>query len=221
MRNLRDHAIVVTFISLLVPALARASVSLAFVDQDGTNNGSVNVAPNGTFNVRLNLVTTNSTTDDHTGLDYYLTMLGSGSGLFSIQDRNIGASLYNDMVAEDPVVEALPSALLDPRNDNDLGAAIANSTSPTEGVGTYTAGTFLVAIFTIKVDPTTPLGTYSLQTTSDPGTGWVGRHDATPLPFPDNEFAQHANYTIVVPEPTGLAACGALCLVLGRRRSRA
>jgi hypothetical protein len=222
-RNLRDHAIVVTLVSLLIPAVAGASVSLAFVDQDGTTNGSVNVAAGGSFNVRLNLVTTSSTTDDHTGLDYYLTLLegSSGSGLFSIQDRNIGASPYSDVIFDDTVVEALPSALLNLRNDDDLGAAVASST-PAENSATYNAGTFLVAIFTIKVDPAAPSGTYSLQTTSDPGTGWSGRHDVVNDPYPDNEFAQHANYSIVViPEPTGLAAFGALCLILVRRRNRA
>ncbi|MGB7159169.1 MAG: hypothetical protein WBD40_13965 [Tepidisphaeraceae bacterium] len=205
-------------ISVLLPAGAHAAVSLAFVDQDGTSNGSVNVLPNGTFNVRLNLTSANTAADRTTAIDYYLTILGAGSGLFSIQDRNWtgspyaggidGSGLYND----DATVEALPGALLDPRNDHDLGGGVLDEDVPTMGTS------FLVAIFTIKVDPSTPVGTYSLQSTSDPGTGWVG---AAP-DFNDNEFAQHANYSIVViPEPAsaGFAACGAALLICSRRRS--
>jgi hypothetical protein len=215
-RHLRDHAIVVTLISLVIPAVAGASVSLAFVDQDGTNNGSVNVAAGGSFIVRLNLVATNATTDRVAGIDYYLAMLGSGSGLFRIQDRNTvlnpnsnppTESPYNDEHFTDPEVEALQSALLDPQNNDNLGA--------TKDGGPTLNGTFFVAFYTIAVDPSTPAASYSLQTTSDPGLGWSDPD------FNDFEFAQHANYTIVVPEPTGLAACGALCLILGRRRMRA
>jgi hypothetical protein len=210
--KLRYLSIVALWASVLIPAGAHAAVSLAFQDQDGTNNGSVSVLPNGTFNVRLNLTSANTAADRTTAIDYYLTILGGGSGLFRIQDRNVtAASPYGgadatDLYFDDATVEALPSALLDPKNDHDLGAVAA---SPTMGTS------FLVAIYTIKVDPATPFGTYSLQTTSDPGTGWGDTN------FDDHEFAQHANYTIVVPEPTGgaLAACGAAGVLLsGRRR---
>jgi hypothetical protein len=212
--KIRHYSIVAILVSLVLPTASRAAVSLAFVDTDGTSNGSTNVLPGGSFNVRLNLVSTvvGGVTDRTAAIDYYLTMLGGGSGLFQITDRNLTppaatAATFATPYYSDAEVEALPSALLDPQNNEDLGARVNDPSQPNG------AGTFFVAFYTIKVSAATPLGTYSLQTISDDATGWGDSN------FEDHEFSQHANYTILVPEPTGLAACGILCLLAGRRRT--
>jgi hypothetical protein len=215
--KLRYYPVVILLIAVFAPTSAMSQtppqVSLAFVAPTGPNTGRVTVAPGATFDVRLNLSSNNATAGRTTGLDYYLTMIGAGSGLFTIEDRNITGSAYSDPYFTMPEMQAMPGTplLLDPTNDADLGAVTATGVS-------NGSGTFLVAIFTIRVHPSTPFGEYSLRTISDPGFGWIG-----PSPdFPETDFSFHADYTIVVPEPTGLAllAGGAVALLRRRATSR-
>jgi len=192
---------------------APSSVSLVLTDLDATPSETT-VLPGQTFNVRVNLVTTTATSpnvqDRTTGLNYYLSMFGAGSGNFRIVDRNIGASTYNDLYNDDATVEGAVSGLLDPINDHDLGGSLANPMTTSNG-----AGTFLVADFTIGVLPGTPFGSYVLVTDSPAGVGWAG-----PNPdFTDHEFTSHGSFSIVVPEPASIAMLGLAFVGVFRKRT--
>ena len=190
-------------------ALAPAAVSLSITDGVGTPTAG-NANRGGTFSFALNLV---STSEQTTGLGYFLETTGAGNGLFSIVDRNIAGSTYSDAVAPDATVEAAASALLDPRNNTNLGATLANVNSPNG------AGTFLVANYTISVSPTAPLGTYTIQTFSAAGDQYAGG----PPNFTNGTFASGGTYSVtVVPEPATAGALAAAGLVgaLARRRRR-
>ena len=186
---------------------AFAAVSLNFTDNDATPTAA-SVSSGSSFTVTLNLT---STAEQTTGLDYFLrdNTFVSGTPRFRITDRNIGASTYSDPFNGDAAVEAQPASLLNPSTDLDLGATLANPSSPNG------AGTFLVANYTFAVDPTTPLGTYTISTFSQPGTGY----QAGPPLFTDMPFNQHATFNVtVVPEPSAVALLGLGAIGLLRRR---
>jgi hypothetical protein len=185
---------------LCCAAPALATVSLAITDNDATPTSKV-VGAGQTFSFTVNLVSTAEQTD---GVDYYLTT-PNGSGFFSITDRNTAGGMYNDpLYFTDTVVESSPSNILNPRNDNDLGG-LATTTQGT--------GTKLVANYTLLVDAATPNGIYTINTTSNPGEGWL---DSSSV---DHPFTSHGAFTVSVPEPAGLAlAMLAAAGLIHRRR---
>src|SRR5512135_417919 len=81
--------------------------------------------------------------------------------VFQITARDFTGSIYNDTSSGSPdaTVLALPSALLNPDNDDNLGRN-------TVGLAGAPTGTNLfVEKITFSVDPATPLGTYNIKTT--------------------------------------------------------
>ena len=155
-----------------------------------------------------------------TGLDYYFQEL-SAAGFF-IVSRDITGSAFSDTYFSNAQVaqssDSQPPAgadnALNPRNDFDLGAV-------TNPVGTI-AGSGLIGNFVIGVGAGVAPGVYTISTTSNANTGWVG---AGPT-FPDNAFSNHASITItVVPEPAtwsllGLGVVGAIGLNYLRSRNK-
>lgn len=154
-------------------------------------------------------VSLNSSGEQTIGLDYFLQVSSSGSGFFAIADRNISGSSYSDPFFSDTIVEAPPSNVLDPSNDNDLGALKADVSTPNG------AGTFFVGTYSIRIASNTPFGSYTFSTFSLPGTGYVDQN------FSDNEFDQHGAFTVtVIPEPSTAAffSFAAAAFALRRRR---
>jgi hypothetical protein len=211
----------------IIPATASVAatkpaqiVSLSISDGDATPTTRV-VVPGSTFTVTVSL----TTTAPLTGVDYYLETTGAAAGKFRIIDRNVGSSLLGDLVKADvgnngsaPGVEDSNFSLLSPRNGLDLGASVANVSTPVP------AGVHSLATYTISVPSNVPAGTYTLSTTSDAGTGWV---DTAPL-FNEYSFNAQGSFSVTVqgvtapvPEPaTAGLAVAALTGLLARRRAR-
>jgi hypothetical protein len=193
---------------------AWATVSLQLIDAvtSGPTNQAT-VVKGTSFQVRLNLITT-STTEQTTGLDYYLRALGTGSGLFMITDRSISTSPYSDVIWDDATVETQPQSVLNPQNAWDLGATVSNPNAPVSGNTTQ-----LVALYTLLVNASAPSDSYVIETISDAGTGWVGNAADN---FNDHEFNFHGSYNVlVIPEPAMLGAMGLGMIVCAvRRRAR-
>jgi len=216
------HLLMGVAAAIAIPAsTALATMSLQIVDRvtSGPTN-EVTVNKGATFQVRLNLVSVNSanpTSEQTTGLDYYLQALGTGNGFFSIDDRDISTSPYSDMLNDDTVVEKNGTmSVLNPRNAWDLGGNVANPNAPVNGNVTT-----LVAFYQILVKATTPNGQYVIETISDPGTGWVGGPSDTPQAFGEHEFNFPGSYTVnVIPEPAmaGVLGLGMLAGAVRRRR---
>jgi hypothetical protein len=210
--HFRSHSIsrsfVASFAALLLllccccaPALA--TVSLTISDNDATPTSAV-VGAGNTFSFTVRLV---STSEQTAGVDYYLTT-PDGSNRFSITDRNTAGGMYNDpLYFTDTTVEASPSSILNPRNDHDLGG-LATST--------LNAGTHLVASYTLLVDPATPNGIYTINTTANANEGWVDPSSG------EHAFTSHGLFTVSVPEPasTGLTLALLAAGVIRRRRHR-
>src|SRR2546421_299742 len=96
------------FLSALAVGCLSAPCALATVSLNFNGVSSVIANPGDTFTLRVNLV---STSEQTTGLDYYLRVL-SGSNFFSIQDRDISTSPYSDPNQSDATVEAMPDSVL-------------------------------------------------------------------------------------------------------------
>jgi hypothetical protein len=199
---------------------AGALVRLELVDSDATP-GSTTVVAGGSFTVTARLVST-SAGEQITGVDYYLNVSGAAAGKFRISDRNTTGSTFSDLIkanngdnGTNPGVLDAAFSTLNPRNALDLGAGVANVNVPAAGNATY-----MLAFLTISIPANTTPGTYTLSTTSEPGTGWVG---GAPL-FTESAFSQQGSFSVTVnatgavPEPaTGLVALGGV-LVMARRR---
>jgi hypothetical protein len=184
---------------------------------NGLHSASASVSAGGTLNVQLTLQVTAG--EQVTGLDYYFQEL-SAAGFF-IVSRDITGSAFSDAYFSNAQVahstDAQPPAgadnALNPRNDYDPGAV-------TNPVGTV-AGSGLIGNFVIGVGAGVAPGVYTISTTSNPNTGWVG-----PGPnFPDHAFSNQASIQVSVPEPAtwslpGLGAIGAICLHYLRSRNK-
>lgn len=192
--------------SLFSATAAHATVLLSLTDAVG-DPALVTIAPGDSFNVTLSL---SSSLEATIGLSYFLQTIGAGDGQFRITARNIMASPFSDLTTADSIALQANNALLDPRNDSDLGGLVANLLSPN---GT---GSFLVATYTIEALSTiAPGGSYTIQTSAD--------SIATDTGFVDMSLPQ-ASYTVqVVPEPTTAALFGVALLgfsAAARRRPK-
>ena len=184
----------------LAAGIGQAAVMVSLTDNDGTPNVGFGDAGQ-SFSLTVTLT---STLEQTTGLTYFLQELtgSAGNAHFQIIGRNITGSPFSDLTTSDGVVTTPASARLDPGNDHDLGAGLANLNAPL-GIGS-----FFVANLTLLVLPTTPNGNYTIELT--PNTVASG---PSPI-FPEFQV-QRFSYTVVtpsVPEPAtaSLAILGGL-----------
>ena len=118
--------------------------------------------------------------------------------VFQITARDFTGSIYNDTSSGTPdaTVLALPSALLNPDNDDNLGRN-------TVGLAGAPTGTNLfVEKITFSVDPATPLGTYNIKPT--PG----GTSAVTDTSFTDYDMALTATFDVIVGQTLTVTLAG-------------
>ena len=178
-----------TIALLLAAGIGHAAVIVSLTDNDGVPNvGSGDAGQPFAINVTLT-----STLEQTTGLTYFLRdpSASIGNAHFQIIGRDITGSPYSDVTSTNSAVLAPASAVLDPDNNSDLGAGLADINAPL-GIGS-----FFVAKITLLVLPTTPNGNYMIELT--PNSVASG-----PSPnFPEIQV-QRFSYTVVtpsVPEP--------------------
>ena len=126
-----------------------------FLFQSGTGFTTFNIdrSTTSTFQLDLNIDPTFSSIAV-AGL--FMQTGANGSGLFSATARNIAGSPYNDLITPDSVAFTPANGLLDPVNNNDLGAVITNPNMP------IPPGQYFVARLTFSINPDIPLGTYTI-----------------------------------------------------------
>jgi MYXO-CTERM domain-containing protein len=210
----------------LATAPAQAAVNLSLTGSGGAT--SVTVPHGGSFSVTLNLT---STAESLTGVDYYFSISSGASGLVRLTGRDLTGSPISDpnLVntgdnASSPGVLDANFSLLNPTNSLDLGATLTNVGVALPANTGGNPASYLLGTYTFSVDPNTPAGSYTLSTTSLPGSGVV-----TQAPnFTEQSFSQQGSFIIVVsplvgtgvPEPTGAMALLGLGGLFLRRRTR-
>ena len=181
-----------------LPAHAQYSLSLS--------GNPAAVAPGQSFSLTLTLSSTGASS---VGLSYFLQVLdGGGSGLFRITNRDLSGSSFVDPITGNAIALQPADALLDPRNNSDLGAILADPNAPNA------AGSFFVANFTLQALPGLAPGVYTISTANAIVT------DAS---FGDNAVSNATFSVTVVPEPSTavlLLAGGALSFLIVRRTAR-
>ena len=196
--------------SLLLADAAQATVILTLTDNTGSPTSvDVNpgVAASRFFSFNINL----TTTEPITGLTYLLeTPNAGGSGKFQITARDTTGALFtgSNLTTTNGSVLLAVNALLDPRNNNDLGGTVSDPF-----VDCILPGTYFVATLTMEALSTISTGTYTIQTALQSATGCQPNFDELPI--------ARATYSVnVVPEP---ASAWLLCLggaLLGGTRRR-
>lgn len=126
---------------------------------------------------------------------YFLRVLeGGDNGLFRITARDLTGSSYSDATTGDLIAFQSADALLDPRNNSNLGATVADPNSPNG------AGSFFIASCTLQALPGIAPGVYTLSTANA---------IVTDSAFGDNPIGNASYSVIVVREPGTYCLLGA------------
>src|SRR5712691_7681323 len=133
---------------LLMAGFVKADALLSFNDGVGTPNAG-SYTPGSSFSFDISLSVTSMGTDpvpDVSGLSYWFETSAVNNSYFTITNRNLTSSPFND-----PNTPGLtyPQAIVAGGNANDLG-----------GTGSIQAtnANYFVATITIKINPLTPPG---------------------------------------------------------------
>lgn len=174
---------------LLAAGIGQAAVLVSLTDNDGTPNVGFGDAGQ-PFTISVTLT---STLEQTTGLTYFLRdpSASIGNAHFQIIGRDTTGSPFSDLTSTNATVTTPASAMLDPDNNHDLGAGLADINSPL-GIGS-----FFVANITFLVLPTTPNGNYMIELTPNSVAAGPGPN------FPEIQV-QRFSYTVVtpsIPEP--------------------
>lgn len=196
--NSKLNRLVLVIALALVPLLAseRASAQNATATIFSGGLPSITIAAGGTFTFDINIVTTFSSV----GMTYFLQS-NNGSGFFTLTARNIGASPFNDLITNDATAFTPANGLLDPVNNDDLGAVIADPNTP------LPAGSYFIATLTLSISGAIAPGQYTMffDSRTIVADGGFNDHQVTSNIFTIN----------IIPEPatTGLAVLGGVMLL--------
>lgn len=199
-------------VALLIPVRAARAQSFSLLNPaSGTAFVAVNPGQTFTLTVFLNAPSTSTT-----GVTYFLDTPDGGSGLFQIVDRSNAGSPFTELTTDNATVLAPANALLDPRNNNDLGATVADVLTPN------VPGSYLISTLTLRALGSVPAGLFTLRTSPNSLVTDENFSDVTTAP---GTFQVTVN-AAAAPEPaTGvLVAMGILplggALLRRHRRSR-
>ena len=177
---------------------------------------SVKAVPGGTFAMDFRV---DAPATQTLGASFLLvqTVPAAPSGFFQIIARDFTASVYNDTASGTPdaVVLALPSALLNPTNDDNLGRNTIGFAGAAVGMNLF------VETITFSVAAATPLGTYTIK----PSSG--GNSTVTDVALNDYDMSLTASFNVTVGQTlsvtksgtgggtvtsnVGVINCGAVC----------
>jgi hypothetical protein len=200
---LKNGLLVIALVLFPLLASERASAQNATATVLNGGNPFVTSTPGGTFTFDLNIVTTFSSV----GITYFYQS-NNGSGFFSLIARNIGASPFSDLITSDAVAFTGPNGLLDPVNNDDLGAVIADTTMP------LPPGSYFISTITVSISGAITPGTYTIFLDS--------RTIVADGQFNDHQVTSNIFTVNIIPEPatTGLAVLGGVMLLAFVWRAR-
>jgi hypothetical protein len=203
--NSKLNRLVLVIALALVPLLAseRASAQNATATLFNGGNPFITIAAGGTFTLDLNIVTTFTST----GITYFYQS-NNGSGFFSLTARNISGSQFPDLITADATAFTPANGLLDPVNNDDLGAVITDPNSP------LPAGSYFISTITFSISGAIAPGTYTIFLDS--------RTIVSDGGFNDHQVTSNIFTVNIIPEPatTGLAVLGGVMLLAFVWRAR-
>ncbi len=189
-----------TLIAILAITLAITPFAQAVVLEINDGNADNDGKPFETFvpqgqEFQIDVVMHNDGPEDVLGLSVWLEEASSAG--FTIKNRTVNTTVYDEWMAVDPVT----GEMLSPVNDQDLGMFDSSNM----GIpGPFTQNLMTIVLDTDGVAP----GTYTINTagTGVPGSSvWM---DSDLLP---QDFDQHGSYTVTVPEPSTIMLLMLLC----------